>query len=126
MDVTADVNFAMCRKAAEKAGNIHVLPLVTQSTFLINMGIFDRTERLINDDSISEEEASYVLETMKKLVDPAEMGERFKVMSIIHPSLMGKVFGFDPVHQQYNPVEDDDEDKDEEEESDVEEQTGKK
>lgn len=94
VDITADVNFDLCRKSAEKKGTF-VYPLVTQGKFLMNMGIIQRVEQLINDENISDEQANYVFSGMKKLVLPTEMGEKFKVLGICHPSLKDKLVGFE-------------------------------
>jgi SAM-dependent MidA family methyltransferase len=58
------------------------------------MGIIQRVEQLIDADHVTEEEANMLFESMKKMVDPQEMGSKFKVMSIVHPSLEKLVAGF--------------------------------
>jgi NADH dehydrogenase [ubiquinone] 1 alpha subcomplex assembly factor 7 len=81
----------MCRQAAEKKGAA-VMPLVSQGVFLVNLGILDRVQQLITKHP---EKEDYVVETMRKLIDPKEMGAKFKVMGIVHPSLKEKVVGFE-------------------------------
>lgn len=93
MDITADVDFALCRKSAQRH-HAKVLPLQTQGNFLVNMGIIQRVEQLLEADHITDEEANMLFESMQKLVDPKEMGSKFKVMSIVHPSLENLVVGF--------------------------------
>ena len=92
--MTADVDFSMCRRAAEQKGAM-VPPLLTQGDFLMRMGIVSRAEQLINLDETSEEQATALLESLKYLVDPAKMGERFKVLCIANP-VLGQVTAFDP------------------------------
>lgn len=58
------------------------------------MGIIQRVEQLIEADHVTEEEANMLFESMKKMVDPKEMGSKFKVMCIVHPSLEKLVAGF--------------------------------
>lgn len=93
VDITADVDFSVCRKSAEKRGAA-VFPLLTQGQFLMNMGITHRLEQLINADHVTDEEASNLFESMKKLVLPEAMGTKFKVQIFSHPSLKSNIPGF--------------------------------
>jgi len=102
VDITADVDFSLCRKSALRHG-AKVLPLQTQGNFLVNMGIIQRVEQLIDADHVTEEEANMLFESMKKLVDPNEMGKKFKVLSIVHPSLEKSVVGFPPTSSSQSP-----------------------
>ena len=92
VDVTADVNFAACAATARKAG-VRVAPLLTQGDFLMRMGIISRVERLIEAEGTSDKQAEELVSATRRLVDPAEMGSRFKVLQIVHPSCSLEGFG---------------------------------
>lgn len=83
VDMTADVDFASCGRVATRRGAA-VLGPATQAQFLVNMGILDRIQRLVELPSTTEEEASMLVQSFKKLVGEGseEMGKRFKVMAI--------------------------------------------
>ena len=95
MDITADVDFRSCRRSAESKGSI-VYPLLTQGQFLMNMGIAQRVEQLINADHVTDEEATALFESMKTLVLPDAMGSKFKVMISSHPDLKNDMPGLNP------------------------------
>lgn len=103
-DVTADVDFRQCRRVVEKVNedeakkrearlklgqadaaaprSLVVPPLQTQGEFLMALGIVRRVQRLIDEPSTTEEAANQLFASLKMLVDPAQMGKRFKVMQI--------------------------------------------
>jgi SAM-dependent MidA family methyltransferase len=91
--MTADVDFSMCRRAALKKSAL-VPPLLTQGEFLMRMGILARVQQLVELDETSDEAASALVDSLKYLVEPAQMGTRFKVLSIVNPGL-GTVTGFE-------------------------------
>jgi NADH dehydrogenase [ubiquinone] 1 alpha subcomplex assembly factor 7 len=91
-DVTADVDFSLCRTVAQAKGAL-VLPLLTQSAFLMRMGIVARMEQLLNADETSDEQANALMQSFKYLVEPQQMGQKFKVLSIANPQLRS-VAGF--------------------------------
>ena len=97
-DVTADVDFAMCSRVAARQPNIHSCRVLTQSEFLLRMGILDRVEALIEHPDTTDEQAEELVLAYKRLVgsqsDSATyMGSRFKVLSFSHTSI--KSPGFD-------------------------------
>ena len=93
VDVTADVDFSICRKAAERRG-ARVPPLLTQGQFLMRMGIVNRVEQLMEAGDTTDEQAASLLGALKYLVETQQMGQKFKVMSIVNPSLT-TVVGFE-------------------------------
>ena len=76
----------MCGEVAKNKG-VKVLPLQTQGEFLLSMGIVNRVEQLIDKDETSDDMAEVLVDSFQKLVDPAEMGSRFKVLTITDPKL---------------------------------------
>jgi len=53
VDVTADVDFAMCRRAAERKG-ARVPALLSQGDFLMRMGVVQRVEQLLDSEETSD------------------------------------------------------------------------
>jgi NADH dehydrogenase [ubiquinone] 1 alpha subcomplex assembly factor 7 len=85
VDVTADVDFAALRNSVNSLGlETQAFGPVGQGDFLMAMGAQDRAIHLIENENTSEEEAENVYQALVRLCDPAEMGERFKVMAIAH------------------------------------------
>ena len=95
VDITSDVDFAACAKyAAKKGATVH--GAVTQGEFLMRMGIVERLEHLISLESTTEEQATAMVASFRKIVGDAAddgMGKRFKVMAIASPKVA--VDGFD-------------------------------
>jgi SAM-dependent MidA family methyltransferase len=83
----------MCRKAAERK-KAFVLPLQTQGQFLVNLGILQRVENLLDNEHLSDEDANHLVDSMKKLILPEEMGKKFKVLGITSSELKDKIIGF--------------------------------
>lgn len=86
VDTTADVDFDACGRVAARRG-AKVVGAIPQAEFLIKMGVVERAEQLISLESTTEEEQFALLSSLKFLVDEKEMGERFKVMTILDPKL---------------------------------------
>ena len=82
-DLTVDVDFARLAQLAEKAG-MGVSGPITQGEFLGRLGIEARMQALIKSNP---DQANQMFSGVQKLVDPAEMGERFKVICISSPGL---------------------------------------
>jgi SAM-dependent MidA family methyltransferase len=57
------------------------------------MGVVERVEQLVDAPSTTDEQAEVLVESLRRLVDPAEMGRKYKVLSITSPGL--KVPGFE-------------------------------
>ena len=80
-DLTSHVDFEAASKAARDAGAA-VTPVVTQREWLERLGISARGEALVraNPERMPEIEAA-----RRRLCDPAQMGELFKVVAIHSP-----------------------------------------
>jgi SAM-dependent MidA family methyltransferase len=80
-DLTAHVDFEALSKAAKEAG-ASVTPLVTQGKWLTDLGIEARAQALsrAHPDRFAEIEAA-----VRRLCDPAEMGDLFKAVGIHSP-----------------------------------------
>lgn len=77
-DLTCDVDFARLKRLAIEQG-LHVDGPVSQSQFLLSLGAEARLNQLAKQHP---EEAEALYAAVRKLVDPAEMGTRFQVMTI--------------------------------------------
>ena len=99
VDVTADVDFGALREAVNRRtsgagagpgpGGDEAGPTaseaygpVTQGRFLAAMGIVERVERRVGCESTTDDEAAELVSSLERLMDPDEMGERYKVMAI--------------------------------------------
>jgi SAM-dependent MidA family methyltransferase len=78
-DLTAHVDFADLAATARDHGAQVQGPL-PQGVFLTALGLFQRTERLARDRPA--EEAAALIQAAHRLVDPAAMGQLFKVMAV--------------------------------------------
>jgi NADH dehydrogenase [ubiquinone] 1 alpha subcomplex assembly factor 7 len=113
VDVTADIDFSQCVKAAERSfGNTTAsgtdssdkvdeqsgaersscAHFATQGEFLMRMGIRDRVASLIELPSTTNEEAGELVTAFKRLVGSTAqsteyMGDKFKVLAICDPSM---------------------------------------
>ena len=82
-DLTVDVDFARLARLADAAGLQSAGP-VTQSAFLQRLGIQARLNALIHAHP---DHAEALYAGAQKLVDPAEMGTRFKAICLSTPGL---------------------------------------
>ncbi|CAK7192478.1 hypothetical protein COMNV_00677 [Commensalibacter sp. Nvir] len=83
-DLTSHVDFLTLGTIAVKAGaKLH--PFLTQGDFLQRLGIMYRLEAL--SSHCSTEQKQSLLQDVRRLITPEEMGQLFKVMAISHPSL---------------------------------------
>ncbi len=89
-DLTAHVDFAALAEAAAAAGARAAGPL-PQGRFLEGLGIVQRAEALAR--GATPDQARGMAAALRRLTDPAEMGEAFKVLAIGHPEL-GPPAGF--------------------------------
>ena len=84
VDVTADVDFAALRHGVNglELDGVQAFGPVRQGDFLMAMGAQDRAIHLIESDNTSGDDAENIYQALVRLCDPAEMGERFKVLAI--------------------------------------------
>lgn len=77
-DLTVDVDFGRFARLATKAG-LGVAGPTPQGMFLLGMGAQARLNQLIEANP---NQAETIFNAAQKLIDPAEMGERFKVICL--------------------------------------------
>ena len=92
-DITADVDFSACARAAAKRGAV-ALGAIPQGEFLIRMGVVDRAQQLIEANATSDDDALRLLKSLKRLVDVNDMGMRFKVLTFMDPRRELNTIGF--------------------------------
>ncbi|MEO0982415.1 MAG: SAM-dependent methyltransferase [Pseudomonadota bacterium] len=82
-DLTVDVDFGRLRRLAEAAG-LSVAGPVEQGAFLQALGAQARLDALIKSNPADPDR---LFDGVRKLVDPAEMGARFKAICLSSPGL---------------------------------------
>ena len=91
-DITAHVDFAALRRAAEAAGAT-ARPVMRQGEFLIRLGLVDRANVLGRGKDAKTRDA--IASGIGRLAGPKAMGDLFKVLAISRPGL--KLPVFDPI-----------------------------
>lgn len=82
-DLTVDVDFGRLARLA-RAHGLDVAGPTAQGPFLGALGAQQRMQALINANP---SQAAVIFEDVRRLVDPAELGQRFKVICISSPGL---------------------------------------
>lgn len=82
-DLTCDVDFARLKRLCQQA-NLSVSGPASQSALLLRLGAEARLNQLAKTHP---ETAQELYEGIRKLTDPAEMGERFQAICISHSAL---------------------------------------
>lgn len=81
-DLTALVDFAAIANAARNTGAAVFGPQ-PQGTFLVALGLFQRTDRLARGKTAAQ--AAALIEAARRLAEPDRMGRLFNVLAICHP-----------------------------------------
>ena len=97
VDITADVDFAACARAAVKRGAT-ALGAIPQGEFLVRMGIVDRVQAIINQPNVNDEDAMKLLASLRQLIDNRDMGRRFKVLALYDSRNDVNTIGFPSVN----------------------------
>ena len=85
-DITSHINFKLFSKSLSE-DNLAVKKIITQSEFLKKVGILERADIL--SKKMSFKEKANMFYRLKRLIDPKEMGDHFKV---IFAQKKGKIF----------------------------------
>ena len=85
-DITSHINFKLFSKSLSE-DNLTVKKIITQSEFLKKVGILERADIL--SKKMTFKEKANMFYRLKRLIDPKEMGDRFKV---IFAQKKGKIF----------------------------------
>ena len=76
-DITSHINFKLFSKSLSE-NNLAVKKIITQSEFLKKVGILERADIL--SKKMTFKEKANMFYRLKRLIDPKEMGDRFKVI----------------------------------------------
>merc|ERR1719235_1726678 len=68
----------------ESTGKVKCYGPIPQGLFLSAMGIETRLMSLLDQDSINDEQAMALYDSYRRLVDPEQMGRKYKVLACIH------------------------------------------
>lgn len=98
-DITAHVDFTAVAIAAQSVG-LNVSGFTAQAYFLINTGIMDRFQMIMNEEANSAELLKHAAD-IKKLTLPHEMGELFKVMALSknYDNVLNGFSAYDQLHR---------------------------
>ena len=77
-DLTVDVDFGRLARLGNESG-IKVSGPISQRQFLLSLGIEFRLKNLVDDNP---DRSKILEEGVTKLIDPKEMGERFKAVCL--------------------------------------------
>jgi SAM-dependent MidA family methyltransferase len=83
-DLSAQVDFANLKRSAEALGLSSYGPM-PQGEFLLKLGLGQRRERLL--EKAKPEQKAAIASGATRLVDPAQMGVLFKVLTLANPGL---------------------------------------
>ncbi|KAF7383499.1 hypothetical protein HZH66_012849 [Vespula vulgaris] len=86
-DLTADVDFSLIQKIAQKDNRIISFGPISQKIFLKNLGIDVRLEIILKNSTDVEKE--HILSGYHMIMDTDKMGERFKVLALF-PYILSK------------------------------------
>ena len=76
-DITSHVNFSLLKEFFQK-NDLKIKEIITQKEFLENMGILERAEIIAKKMKFREQSNLY--SRLKRLLNPASMGNLFKVI----------------------------------------------
>lgn len=82
-DLTVDTDFAASVRQAALVPDTAVFGPVDQGEFLGRMGIAERLGALANVHDITDKQVDHLISASERLVDPAQMGQRYKVIAIV-------------------------------------------
>jgi SAM-dependent MidA family methyltransferase len=83
-DITSHVDFEALSLSTKSAG-AKAYPVLEQGEFLSRIGIKERAERLMKSAT---EQSQNISSSLKRLIDPEQMGILFKVLGISHPDIV--------------------------------------
>ncbi|KAG5189176.1 S-adenosyl-L-methionine-dependent methyltransferase [Tribonema minus] len=89
-DITADVDFAALRRCADAVPGAVCHGPVPQGVFLQTMGAAERAAVLVEQPHITDAQAEAIFTSFERLVDPKQMGQKYKVLAVVsqaHPEV---------------------------------------
>lgn len=82
VDLTVDTDFAACSRLAALVEGVGVYGPVDQGEWLGRMGLEVRLTKLLENENITEKQADDIIAACERLVDPEQMGTRYKVLTL--------------------------------------------
>ena len=83
VDLTVDADFGACARHGASVDGARVFGSTTQGEWLQRMGIVARLEALLALEDITERQVDQLITACERLVDPAQMGERYRVLAVV-------------------------------------------
>ncbi len=96
-DLTAHVDFDQLGDTA-RSSDLDIHGPLSQREFLLDLGLKERCERLVQNANAATKET--IAAGARRLVDPAQMGELFKVMALTSTGITPPPFSSDPKPEQ--------------------------
>jgi hypothetical protein len=91
---------SIARRRPLSQPGVRALGPTTQSHFLFEMGIEDRVRRVIENPDTTDEQAEKIIDACERLLDPAQMGTKYKVFGLIDAEQDAPHHGFSHVQSQ--------------------------
>lgn len=95
-DITADVDFGTLKKCVQGVKGARCYGPIQQGQFLYSMGAVERLDMLLDAPNMTEERADALVQGVERLMDPEQMGARYKVMGIMDDRQQAPPPGFPP------------------------------
>lgn len=84
VDLTVDTDFTSCARQAALVDGVTVFGPVQQGEWLGRMGIETRLKALLRSPYITESQVDSLIAACERLLDPSQMGARYKVLAIVN------------------------------------------
>lgn len=94
VDLSADVDFGALKRAVADVKGARAVGPIPQGQFLSALGIEVRLNALLDSPKISDKQALLLYDSYRRLVDPEQMGRKYKVIAIVGDSHQGPPVGF--------------------------------
>ena len=94
VDLSTDVDFAAIKTAVAGMEGVRAFGPMPQGQFLSAMGIEARLQALLQSDAVSEKQALHLYDSYRRLVDPDQMGRKYKVLALVSTKHQGPAVAF--------------------------------
>lgn len=95
VDLSTDVDFGAIKTAVEGMEGVRAFGPMPQGQFLSAMGIEARLQALLESDAVSEKQALHLYDSYRRLVDPDQMGRKYKVLALVSTRHQGPAVAFE-------------------------------
>ncbi len=94
VDLSTDVDFAALKAAVAGLDGVRAFGPMPQGQFLSAMGIEARLQALLEAEGVSEKQALHLYDAYRRLVDPDQMGRKYKVLALVSSKHQGPAVAF--------------------------------